>query len=97
MAQPSSSSSSVTAGENPNRDVEAQTEQDKASHWELVFDQTHITKHILEWDYKGSGTEAEPYIVEYIPNDRRNPMNWTDTTKWTITMLVAIVSLKSLT
>ncbi|TVY37410.1 Efflux pump [Lachnellula occidentalis] len=92
MAQPDSSSS-ISAGENPNRDVEAQTEQDKASHWELVFDQTHITKHILEWDYKGSGTEAEPYIVEYIPNDRRNPMNWTDTTKWTITMLVAISTL----
>ncbi|TVY34489.1 Efflux pump [Lachnellula subtilissima] len=98
MAQPSSSSSSITAGENhPNRDVdedvEAQGVQEKASHWELVFDQTHITKHILEWDYKGSGTEAEPYIVEYIPNDRRNPMNWTDLKKWTITMLVAVSTL----
>ena len=87
----------MTAAEGPGRDVEAQkNRQEKASHWSLVFNQTHVTKEVLEWNYKGSGTEEDPYVVEYIANDRRNPMNWTDTKKWSITALVAIVSLTRL-
>jgi hypothetical protein len=96
MTQPDSSSSSITAAESPDRDVEEQkNRQEKASHWSLVFDQTHVTKEVLEWNYKGCGTEKDPYIVEYIENDLRNPMTWTDSKKWTITILVAFVSPQS--
>lgn len=91
MAQLGSSSSSMTAADTP--DVEAQKNRhEKASHWSLVFDQTHVTKEVLEWKYRGQGTEKSPYVVEYIDNDRRNPMTWTDTKKWVITILVAFVS-----
>lgn len=85
----------MTAGESPDRerDVEAlKGRQEKTSHWALVFDQTHVTKEVLEWRYKGAGTEKNPYVVEYIPNDRRNPMNWPDSKKWVITIMVAFVS-----
>jgi len=93
MAQVGSSSSSMTVTDTPDQDVEAQkNRQMKTSHWSLVFDQTHVTKEVLEWKYRGLGTEKSPYVVEYIENDRRNPMTWSDTKKWVITILVAFVS-----
>lgn len=93
MLEPVSSSSSATAAEVAN-DFERQenSEQKKASHWALVYDQTHVTPEVLNWPYKGSGTEIDPYVVEYIENDRRNPMLWPQWKKWSITILVAIVS-----
>jgi hypothetical protein len=76
------------------RDVEAQkTPQEKATHWQLVFDQTHATPAVLNHKYRGSGTEEDPFIVEYIPNDRRNPMLFSRWKKWMITLLSAFVSL----
>lgn len=68
-----------------------------ASHWSLVIDQVHITQDILDHPYKGSGTQQDPFVVEFIPHDRRNPMNWSQTRKWSITMLVAIVRIWSCT
>jgi hypothetical protein len=58
----------------------------------LVIDQTHVTDAVLHWPYKGSGTEESPYVVEYIENDRRNPMLFPMWKKWIITILVAFVS-----
>jgi hypothetical protein len=94
MAQLDSSASSTTAMEPPERDVEALkgSTQQKASHWKLVIDQTHVTPEVLRWPYKGSGTEEDPYVVEYIENDRRNPMLFPTWKKWVITILVAFVS-----
>jgi hypothetical protein len=55
--------------------IEAQKhKQQPATHWQLVFDQTHVTPEVLHHRYPGSGTHDDPYVVEYIPNDRRNPM-----------------------
>ena len=93
--QNTSSSSSITVTEPPERDVEAQRNhnQKKASHWQLVIDQTHVTPEVVHWPYKGSGTERDPYVVVYIDNDRRNPMLFPQWKKWMITLLVAFVSL----
>lgn len=75
-------------------DVEAQAiRQEKASHWQLVIDQTHVTPEVLNWSYKGSGTEQDPYVVEYITNDRRNPLLLPKWKKWMITNLMAIAAL----
>jgi hypothetical protein len=94
MALPSSSASSATVTEPPERDVEAQKgrTQIKATHWELVWDQTHVTPEVISWPYKGTGTDEDPYVVEYIENDRRNPMLFPQWKKWIITILVAFVS-----
>ena len=96
MAHPASSSaSSRTATEPaPETDVEAQqrSSQKSAAHWELVWDQTHVTPEVVNWPYKGSGTEDDPYVVEYIENDRRNPLHFPQWKKWMITVLVAVVS-----
>jgi multidrug resistance protein len=52
-----------------------------------------VTPEVLNWPYKGSGTEGDPFEVEYIDNDRRNPMLFSIWKKWMITILVAFATL----
>src|SRR5277367_4812626 len=97
------SASSVTAnGPEDNNDIEVHNDSDieaqkrrqqPATHWQLVFDQTHVTPEVLHHKYPGSGTHDDPYVVEYIHNDRRNPMLFPMWKKWAITILVAFATL----
>ncbi|KAJ3500367.1 hypothetical protein NM208_g17160 [Fusarium decemcellulare] len=87
---PSSSASSVTANE---PDVESQKPQAKASHFSLIFDQVGLTDDVLNYKYAGEGTTESPYLVEFLPNDPRNAMNFSQTKKWVITILQAVATL----
>jgi len=62
-------------------------------YWRLVADQGVVTPEILNYPYAGSGTEEDPYVVQWIPNDPRNPMLFGTVKKWTITMIVAFATL----
>lgn len=62
-------------------------------YWRLVFSQSLITPEVENWHYPGSGTEEDPYVVNWIDNDPRNPMLFSQTIKWSLTMLVAIATL----
>lgn len=86
----SSSASSITAHDN---DVEAQQPHAKASHFSLVFDQAGLTQEVLDHKYVGEGTLESPYLVEFLPNDPRNAMTFSQTKKWTITVLQALATL----
>lgn len=44
---------------------------------------------ILAHEYKGAGTEAEPYIVSWLPDDLENPMGYKQSYKWFITVMAA--------
>jgi hypothetical protein len=70
-----------------NQDVESGRQG--ISHWKMITDQGVTTKEIEEWDYDGEGTEDDPYIVEWIENDPRNPMTWSKTRKWVMAIAVA--------
>ncbi|KAL4894917.1 major facilitator superfamily domain-containing protein [Aspergillus ambiguus] len=61
-------------------------------YWRLLIDQGAVTPEIIEYTYIGSGTEASPYIVEWIPNDPRNPMNFPKGLKWAFTVTVAFAT-----
>lgn len=61
--------------------------------WRLVVEQGIVTQEIIDYPYPGSGTDEDPYVVTWIPNDPRNPMLFSQWKKWTITMLVAIATL----
>lgn len=92
MAAPSSSSSSATAGD---RDVEAQQpkKSNKHSHWSILTDQAGVDDAVLNYKYAGHGTVESPYIVEFLPNDPRNPMTFPRLFKWAITIISAISTL----
>lgn len=65
----------------------------KISFWRLLFDQGVVTQPVLSYPYSGSGTDEDPYVVTWIPDDPRNPMNFTEARKWSYTILVAIATL----
>lgn len=62
-------------------------------HWRMVFDQAALTSEIASFEYKGSGTAEDPYLVQWIPKDPRNPMQFSTAQKWFITMTVAFATL----
>ncbi|KAJ5895001.1 hypothetical protein N7495_006692 [Penicillium taxi] len=72
--------------------VEAPAPQ-RIPYWRIVVDQGVVTPEIIDHHYAGSGTEADPYVVEWIPNDPRNPMNFDINLKWTYTITVAFATL----
>ncbi|KAF7595864.1 hypothetical protein BBP40_004357 [Aspergillus hancockii] len=65
----------------------------KIPYWRLVFDQKVVTPEVVNYPYTGSGTEDDPYAVSWIPDDPRNPMNFSEVKKWSFTILVSFVTL----
>ena len=63
------------------------------SHWRIVASHSLVTPAVLNHSYAGSGTNDEPYLVEFIPDDPRDPMLFPMWKKWTLTILVAIATL----
>ncbi|EED21472.1 MFS multidrug transporter, putative [Talaromyces stipitatus ATCC 10500] len=61
--------------------------------WRKVIDQAGVTPEVANYTYPGSGTKEDPYIISWIPNDPRDPMRFSKTAKWGITMLVAVSTL----
>ena len=56
----------------------------------LLVDQARIDDDVLAHQLEGSGTESDPYVVTWIPNDAGNPFNWGKKFKWTICVTVAM-------
>ncbi|GAO13646.1 uncharacterized protein UV8b_01730 [Ustilaginoidea virens] len=65
----------------------------RLSYWRLVVDQAGVTQHVRDHAYPGAGTEADPYIVYWLPDDPRNPMRFGVFRKWLITVVVAVATL----
>jgi len=65
----------------------------RIGHFKMVLDQGAVTPAIINHEYPGSGTEEDPYRVNWIDNDPRNPMNFSQPKKWFLTFLVAIATL----
>ncbi|KAJ5335744.1 uncharacterized protein N7506_005680 [Penicillium brevicompactum] len=65
----------------------------KIPHWRMIFDQGVVTQQILDYPYPGSGTDEDPFVVTWIADDPRNPMNFSGVKKWTLTMVVATATL----
>src|SRR5215471_2790355 len=62
-------------------------------HWRQVVDQGAVTPEIVSYPYPGSGTDDDPFVVQWIPNDPRNPMLFSAMKKWSITFIVSIATL----
>lgn len=58
-----------------------------------MADQGAITYDILNHEYAGSGTEDDPFMVTWIPNDPRNPLYFSMTRKIVIMAATAFATL----
>lgn len=56
--------------------MEAPNHPRDISFWRLMTDQHVVTQDIVHHKYTGSGSESDPYVVSWIPDDPRNPMNF---------------------
>ncbi|EOD47103.1 putative mfs multidrug protein [Neofusicoccum parvum UCRNP2] len=74
-------------------DVESGQGPRSIPHWKLVVDQALVTPEVLNWKYDGSGTPEDPYVVKWIENDPRNPMTWSKTYKYSISVTMAFATL----
>lgn len=62
-------------------------------HWNIVFNPLEITVDVLNYNYRGTGLGTDPYIVEFIPGDWRNPVSFALWKKWLITITLAFGTL----
>lgn len=69
--------------------VDPESGHESIGHWELLLQQGVVTNEVINYDYEGAGTEDDPYVVQWIENDLRNPMTWSETKKWLITICMA--------
>lgn len=61
--------------------------------WRLVTEPGVITQDVADYPYTGSGTEDDPYSVNWLPNDFRNPLQLKTSLKWFITVIAALETL----
>ncbi|PNY24112.1 MFS-type transporter [Tolypocladium capitatum] len=88
MASSSSSATLMVA------DVEAQQRPaSRASHFSILLDPAGLDDEALNRRYAGAGTAESPYLVDFLPSDPRNPMTFSRTLKWLVTLLAAVSTL----
>lgn len=62
-------------------------------HLKRVFDQKLITRDVRDYDYAGNGMIEDPYVVDFLPNDPKNGVNYGIGFQWTIVMFCAFNTL----
>ncbi|EQL02772.1 Major facilitator superfamily domain, general substrate transporter [Ophiocordyceps sinensis CO18] len=78
----------------PVTDVESlQRRPTKTSHWSILLDQAGVDDQVLRRNYVGHGTDESPYLVDFLPNDPRNPMTFSRPFKWLVTSIAALSTL----
>lgn len=75
-------------------DVESQQHgHNNPPHWFLVLHPSGVTDAVLHYRYPGEGTPAAPYVVDFLPHDASNPLQYSTGKKWLITLLQALATL----
>lgn len=61
--------------------------------WRLVTQPGVVTQEVFDHTYAGSGTEDDPYVVQWMPKDFRNPLQLSASMKRFITLIAALETL----
>jgi hypothetical protein len=64
----------------------------REGYFSLLYDQVGLTECVLAHPHPGCGTSDSPYLVDFLPDDPRNPMQFTRSRKWTIALVQAIAT-----
>lgn len=49
-----------------------------------------LPPQVLDQEYTGSGTTADPFLVKWLHEDAENPLNFGETKKWFLNFLAAL-------
>ncbi|ORY83714.1 bicyclomycin resistance protein [Protomyces lactucae-debilis] len=58
--------------------------------WKPWIRAYHATSDLLKYPYPGRGTQEDPFVIDFLPGDVENPLNWSHAYKWFVSMLVSI-------
>ncbi|KAK1751931.1 major facilitator superfamily domain-containing protein [Echria macrotheca] len=76
------------------KDIEAQGPGGgRTSHLNHILDPAGVTPTVLDHSYPGQGTASDPYVIDFLENDPRDPLQFPQWKKWTITVLQALATL----
>lgn len=64
----------------------------KIPFWRMILDQGAVTQEVIDYPYPGEGTTENPYVISWIPNDPRNALDFSEVAKWSIMLLVSLVT-----
>ncbi|PYI24902.1 bicyclomycin resistance protein [Aspergillus indologenus CBS 114.80] len=62
----------------------------RITHLQLVLDSHYVPPPAQSHAYAGTGTEENPFRVNWLPDDNCNPMNFSSRRKWALNLLTAI-------
>lgn len=79
--------------ENTPADVESGEFPNTISYKDLLLNQGVLTQEMVQWEYEGSGTQEDPYVVVWMDKDPRNPMTWSNPKKWIMCLSMAVATL----
>ena len=90
LARQTSNAPSIHLERALSRGVDPAKVTDKRRPW-----QPKVTpfEQILNEDYEGTGTEEDPYLVDWIDKDPENPMELSGGFKWILCIFVSISTL----
>jgi MFS family permease len=69
------------------------TERTKVSHFKLVLSQTLMSPEVVDHVYPGSGSDEDPYLVDWLPDDVKDPYGISKGIKWWITVIMSFGTL----
>jgi multidrug resistance protein len=61
--------------------------------WWRVFSPNHVTQDVLAQIYQGSGSEADPFMVQWAVSDPGDPHLLPKVKKWLFTLLLSLATL----
>ncbi|POR39501.1 MFS transporter [Tolypocladium paradoxum] len=61
--------------------------------WRSVFGLRPISKEALGQPYEGSGSDADPFLVQWTSNDPRDPRQFATGRKWIFTIILSLATL----
>jgi multidrug resistance protein len=62
-------------------------------HWRLVLGHSLVTDAVIQYQYSGSGTETDPYLIQFISDDPQNPMTFSSSKKWFLAINMSLMTL----
>ena len=73
-----------------DHDLESRINNKRFPNLPLMWHRGHVDEQIASHKYSGLGTAVEPFVVEWLENDPRDPMLSNDALKWLWTILGAL-------
>lgn len=92
-SRPTTPASSVTATDAGLDSESLRRKELTVSNWELVTAPAGVNVLTLNHKYEGHGTEQSPFVVDFLPDDPHNAMNFPHWKKWTFTIIHAFATM----